>query len=154
MAFRPFQDVNVSLGGLQDEMNRLFDRVWHAGVSTRPFDGQAWGPVIDFFEQAEQYVLLVEVPGVDANTIDVSHAGNVLSMRGEKAKPASVDEHDRAIHRERRYGAFCRSIDLPDDINADKLKARCHGGVLEITIPKTDANKPKTVKIQVEEDTA
>jgi HSP20 family protein len=73
-------------------------------------------------------------------------------MRGEKAKPAILAESDRAIHRERRYGAFCRTIDLPDDINPDKLKAKCHAGVLEITIPKTEANKPKSVKIQVEDE--
>ncbi|MDO8628989.1 MAG: Hsp20/alpha crystallin family protein [Phycisphaerales bacterium] len=113
MAFRPFQDPQQIFGTLQDEMNRVFDRVWHGGISTRPFDGQPWAPAIDLYEHDDRYVLYVEVPGVDGSTVDVSCVGNTLTLRGEKRRPAGVTDETPAIHGERRFGSFCRTIDLP-----------------------------------------
>ena len=82
MAFRPFQDPQQIFGTLQDEMNRVFERVWHGGISTRPFDGQPWAPAIDLYEHDDRYVLYVEVPGVEGSTVDVSCVGNTLTLRG------------------------------------------------------------------------
>ena len=55
MAFRPFEDTQFSLGNLQDEMNKLFERLWHAGVAAGPFDGQKWAPFLDLHEYADRY---------------------------------------------------------------------------------------------------
>lgn len=151
MAFRSIPDFQVSLGNLQDEMNRLFSRVWHGGVSTGPFDGQEWGPAIDLYEHDDRYTLFVEVPGIDGKSIDVSYVGTALTVRGEKVKPAGIAEDNRAIHRERRFGTFCRTIELPGDIVPEQLSAKCQAGVLEVTIPKSEASKPKAVKIEVED---
>jgi HSP20 family protein len=154
MAFRPFQDPQISLGNLQDEFNRLVERVWHAGVSTGPLDGQEWAPVVDLYEHDEGYVLYAEVPGVEANEIDITQTGNTLTIRGEKRRPSGVADKERGIRRERRYGAFCRSVELPPGIDGDRLSARCTGGVLEITLPKKEAYKPKSVRIKVDEPKA
>ena len=151
MAFRPFQDTQLSLGALQDEMSRLVERVWHAGVSTGPFDGQQWAPVVDMFEHADHYSVFVEVPGVDADAVDVAFIGNALTVRGEKKKPDEDEEAARAIRAERRFGTFSRSIELPGDIEADRMSAKCHAGVLEITVPKSESAKPKSVKIKSED---
>ena len=150
MAFRPLQDVPVSLGNLQDEVNRLFDRVWHGGLSTGPFDGQECAPPIDLYELDDRYTLLVEVPGVDAGTVDLSYVGHTITVRGEKVRSADLAD-DRRVRGERRFGTFCRSIELPADIDADRLSAKCQGGVLEITIPKAESSRPKSVKIEVKE---
>ena len=87
MPFRPFQDTQLSLSNLQDEMNRLIERVWHAGVSTGPLDGQEWAPVIDLYEFDDYYTLCVEVPGIDVASVDVTCLDRVLTIRGEKNKP-------------------------------------------------------------------
>jgi HSP20 family protein len=150
MAFRPLQDVPVSLGNLQDEVNRLFDRVWHSGFSTGPFDGQECAPPIDLYELDDHYTLLVEIAGVDAGTVDLSYVGHTITVRGEKVRPADLAD-DRRVRGERRFGTFCRSINLPADIDADRLTAKCQAGVLEITIPKSESSRPKSVKIDVEE---
>ncbi len=151
MAFRPFEDTQFSLGNLQDEMNKLFERLWHAGVAAGPFDGQKWAPFLDLHEYADRYVLCAEVPGVEADEVDVTHVGNTLTIRGEKVKPDDLADSDRALRNERRFGGFCRSVELPGDIDAERLSAKCQGGVLTITIPKSETSRPRAVKIDVEE---
>jgi HSP20 family protein len=151
MSFRPLQDPQLSLGNLQDEINRLFGRIWHAGLSTGPLDGQQWAPAIDLYEHDDRYTLFAEVPGVDANTIDVTHVGNTLTIKGEKVRPGAIGEGDRSLRNERRLGTFCRNVDLPADMDADRLSAKCQNGVLVITIPKHEASKPKSIKIEIDE---
>ena len=150
--FRPLQDTPLSLSNLQDEMNQLFQRVWHSGVSTGPFDGQKWAPPIDLYEQADHYALYVELPGVDAEQVDVSHVESMLTIRGEKPKPAGATDGKETLRGECRYGTFCRTVELPVDVEVDKLSAKCHAGVLEISIPKSESNRPRSIKITVEEE--
>jgi HSP20 family protein len=152
MAFRPFQDTEFSLGNLQEELNRLVERIWHSGVSTGPFDGQEWAPVVDLVEFADHYLLYAEIPGVDGSTVELSYIGHELTIRGEKTKPACADEADRSLRRERRFGNFCRTVTLPAGIDADKLSASCRAGVLDITIPKSESSRPKAIKIDVADE--
>ena len=147
--FRPLQDTQISLGALQDEMNQVFDRVWHGGLSTRPFDGQKWAPAIDVYERDDLYIVQVEMSGVDAKDVEVTHVGTSLTIRGERPDPFETQENVRRLRGERRFGGFCRTIDLPGDIDAEKLSAKCHGGLLEISIPKLASSRPKAVKIEV-----
>ncbi len=148
MAFPRLPDTQLSLSSLQDEVNRIFERIWHAGVSTGPFDGQKWAPVVDLYEHAEHYTLYVEVPGVDGSAIELSYLDHELTIRGEKPTPAGADNEARSpLRQERRFGTFCRAVELPRGIDADKLSAACHAGVLEITIPKSASSQPKGIKI-------
>ena len=158
MSFRSFQDSPFragigwqSLGNLQDEINGLMARIWHAGVSTGPFDGQQWAPVLDLYEQDDHYTLFAEMPGVITEEVEVTYVGSTLTIRGEKRRPERIHELDRPMRGERRFGTFCRSIDLPAGADADRLSARCRDGVLEITIPKSESCKPKAVRIQIDE---
>lgn len=149
--FRPFQDPQLSLGALQEEINHMFDRVWHGGVSTRPFDGQPWAPAIDLFEFDDRYTVFAELPGVPAESVEVSYLTNSLTIRGEKVRPEKAGEGTPSLRSERRFGAFCRTIELPGGIDADRASAKCCGGVLEITIPKSAASRAKTIRVEVEE---
>lgn len=151
MAFWNLQDPQFSVRNLQDDVNRLMQRVWHAGVSMGPFDGQEWAPHVDLYEHENNYTLHVEIPGVDPNTVDVSYSGSTLTLRGNKQAPVGDDEHTRQLRRERQFGAFCRTIELPSDIEADRLTAKCRSGVLEITIPRSASNRPRPIKIEVED---
>jgi len=151
MTFRPFQDPPFSIGSLQDDLQRLMERVWHAGVSMGPFDGQQWGPPVDMYDRGDHYLLHVEMPGVDAADVDVSHIGSTLTVSGEKRRPSTISDKDRAVRGERRYGTFSRSLELPGDVDGSRLSARCSSGVLEIVIPKNESSRPRTVKVQVAE---
>ncbi len=150
MAFRPFQDPQQVFGALQDEMNRVFERVWHGGISTRPFDGQPWAPAIDVIEQDDRFLLFVELPGVDGESVDVSCTGNTLTIRGEKRRPNGISE-DSAMHAERRFGGFCRTFDLPGKLSVEQVSAACRSGVLEITVPKAESSRPRSVKVTIDQ---
>jgi len=151
MAFKPIQDTQQALGSIQDEMNRLLERVWHNGFSTPPLDGQSWGPPIDLYEYQDRYVAYVEVPGVDGSTIELTQADGVLHIRGEKIKPAETETACDTLKRERRFGNFCRGLDLPAGADAENVSAKCHAGVLEIAIRKTESARPKPIPIDVQD---
>lgn len=150
--FRPVQDAQLSLNNLQDEMNQMLSRFWHAGVSTGPLDGQAWAPLIDLYEFEDRYAIHAEVPGIDGDTVELSFLNGALTIRGEKNPPSDAEDSDRSLRGEVRYGAFCRTIELPGDVEADNISAKCQNGVLVITIPKTESQRPKEIKIDVQGD--
>ncbi|HNQ22245.1 MAG TPA: Hsp20/alpha crystallin family protein [Phycisphaerae bacterium] len=141
----------ISLSGLQDEMSRLIERVWHSGVSTGPLDGQEWAPPVDMYESPDRYTLYAELPGVEPSAVEVSYLARVLTIRGEKVPPPPGTEAGRTVRHERRFGTFCRSVDLPADVDADRLSATFHAGVLEVTLPKSQASVAKSVKVNVTE---
>ena len=149
MVFRAMQDPQQLFGTLQDEMNRVFDRVWHGGISTRPLDGQQWAPGLDVYEYPDRFVVYVEVAGVDGNSVDVSCVSNVLTIRGEKRRPVDVTAETASLYRERRYGCFCRSVELTGKIVVDKVAARYQNGVLEVTVPKAESDRPRAVRVEV-----
>ena len=145
----PPPDPQSVLNKLQDEMRGVVDRVWHTGVSTRPFDGQEWAPLVDLYEHPDFYQVFMEVPGVNPNEIDVSYIGNTVTVRGRKDAVAEKTEHVFPIRAERRFGIFCRTVELPSGVDVAKTSARCEAGVLQLKIPKSESSKPRTVKIQV-----
>ena len=151
MSFRPIHEAQQTLGGLQDELARLAERFWHTGVATGPLDGQPWAPPMDVYEHPDHYKVFAEIPGVDPNEVEVTHVGATLTVRGTKFAPEEMGERDRALRKERRFGAFCRTLELPGDIDVERLSAKCHGGVLVITIPKSESSQAKSVKIEIDE---
>lgn len=150
MPAQPFRESPFSLCSVQQEINHLIERLWHAGLSTRPFDGQEWAPAIDLEEYPEEFKLYAEIPGLGASAVEVTYLDGELTIRGEKA--AQQSNPQRVLRHERRFGTFCRTIELPHGVDADRLSARCQNGVLEITIPKSQAWRPKSVKIEVADE--
>lgn len=151
MTFRPIHETQQALGTFQDEMNRLIERVWHGGLCMPPFDGQQWAPPIDLYEFEERFVIYADVPGVDANSIDVSHVGSTVTLRGERIAAEQAGGATASLRSERRFGTFCRSVNLPTAIDPDRIEACFSGGVLEITIPKSASSRPRSVKVQLDE---
>lgn len=151
MMFRAMQDPQQLFGTLQDEMNRVFDRVWHGGISTGPLDGQQWAPALDVYEYPDRFVVHVEVSGVDGNCVDVSCVGNTLTIRGEKRRPVDVADDTPTLYRERRFGCFCRTVELTGKIVVEQVAARYQNGVLEVTVPKSESQRPRSVRVEVKE---
>ncbi len=152
MPFPSFRDAQSSLGNLQDEMNNLLAKVWHGGFSAGPFDGQEWAPSLDLYESEDCYKLFIEVSGVGADRVDVSHVGSTLTIRGEKEKSEELSCDMQSLRVERRFGKFCRTIELPGDVDLNNVSAKCQDGVLEICVPKLESSKPKAVKIDITEE--
>ncbi|HEY3246127.1 MAG TPA: Hsp20/alpha crystallin family protein [Phycisphaerae bacterium] len=152
MTLNPFRrDYPVSLSDVQDEINRLLDRVVHGGLSTRPLDGQEWAPLVDIYESPDRFILRAELPGLDAADIDVSLVGEVLTLKGVKPAPPEDPATGRRIRGERRFGGFNRSIELPGPVDASQILAVCRRGVLEVTLPKSASSRPKSIQVKVED---
>jgi HSP20 family protein len=135
----------ATLETLREEMNDLLGRFW-AGTA-EPFELADWSPPLDVSESEDAVLVDMEVPGIDPSSLDISVAGDVLTIRGEKA--AVTQEPARHFHRaERRYGSFMRSLTLPAPVEPDRVEATARQGVVSIRLPKRQAAQAKRVEIR------
>ncbi len=126
----------------QDEMNRMLDNFWHKNSF-----GAGWSPDIDIAETDNDIIVKVEIPGVDPKEIGISVCGDTLTISGEKEE--EKEETGKTYYRvERSYGSFTRTIDLPSKVMTDKVEAKEHLGVLEITLPKMERAKTKKITVK------
>ncbi len=98
-------------------------------------------------ETKDAYKISVELPGMEKDDIDIEVKDNVLTISGEK-KEERESEEGTFYRRERRFGKFSRSINLPNDINIDDISAEYKNGVLMLTLPKTEEAKPKKITVK------
>jgi HSP20 family protein len=146
MNTNPFQDIEKA----RTEM----DRLWDSFLFGRPQKGALqevaeWLPLVDVAEMKSEIVVKVEIPGMEANDIDISLNEGTLVIRGEKKQEKEEKEEDYHLI-ERRYGTFARSIPLPRGIEGNKVSASYKDGVLRITLPKSEKAGKKEIKIKVE----
>ena len=113
----------------------------------------AWLPAVDIREQEAQFVLHADLPGVDPAAIEVQMDKGVLSIKGERAAPAAVEDQ-RLSRIERRHGAFERRFALPDSADADGIVASSRDGVLETRIPKRAEAAPRRIQVAATGGTA
>ncbi len=106
-----------------------------------------WLPALDVHENDEQYAVTVELPGMEKEDVTIECEDGMVTIRGEK-KSEREEKEEKPRFVERRYGAFSRSFSMPRDGDADRMEAAFDKGVLTLTIPKTEAAKPRTVAIE------
>jgi HSP20 family protein len=132
------------LSNMQRRMDRLFDAFnerYTSQVSAGVF------PLINLSEDQENYYLNAELPGIEAEKLDIQAAGNSLTLMGERT--ISEEENGVRYHRrEREGGRFSRVITLPGDIDAEKVDAQLVNGVLTVKIAKAEAAKPKQISVR------
>jgi HSP20 family protein len=143
----PFQDLRNA----QDEMAQMSPMLAHAlGLhaqqqhSGRP---TAWAPAMDISERKDAYLVTVELPGIDAEDLDITMEDGLLTIQGERH--FAHDSSEQHFHRvERRYGAFRRSITLPAQVKAEGIQATVDNGALQILVPKMEQAKPKQIQVR------
>jgi HSP20 family protein len=138
--WEPTREVDT----LQNEVNRVFDAFFGGGANaTRT---RRWVPAMDLVETDDQLVLKADLPGLTSNDVNIEVKDGVLTVSGERR--AEHEEKSEGLYRvERAFGHFSRSMSLPDGIDAEKIAADFHDGVLEVRIPKPEARKPHRVAI-------
>lgn len=124
---------------IENQMNRLFTGT---APSAREF------PAINLWTDGDSVLVTTELPGVDPDSIDMSVVGRTLTLRGER-QPEKV-ENGTFHRRERWYGKFGKAIELPFNVEAEKVNARFSKGVLYITLPKAEAEKPRKISVKAE----
>jgi HSP20 family protein len=127
-----------SLRLFQDSVSRLFSE-----QGSRP-----WTPAVDIFETENELVLKADLPDVDPANVEIQLENGTLMLKGERK--FEQQENGKAHHRiERSYGAFVRAFSLPETIDPEKVKADYKAGVLTVTLQKKEVAKPRTVKIDI-----
>lgn len=100
-------------------------------------------PAADIVETGDSYEIAIELPGMDAKSVEVELADGTLTIRGEKQAEKGEKSADFCL-RERNFGSFERSFALPDGVDAAAIEARFARGVLVVRLPKKpEARKPE-----------
>jgi HSP20 family protein len=155
MRWDPFQDLRDAQEEMAQmaQMAQMSPRLAHAlGLHGQPqgsgrAETTAWAPALDISERKDAYLVTVELPGVEADDLDITLEDGLLTIQGERQFTSESSEQQ--FHRvERRYGAFRRSITLPAQVQAEQIEASFDNGVLQIVVPKMEEAKPKRIQVR------
>jgi HSP20 family protein len=132
---------------LQNEIDRLFENFTAGFPSIGNGMTNVTLPSIDVSETDKEIEITAELPGLEEKDVQINVSDNILSIRGEKkAEKEQKDKNYRLV--ERSYGSFERSLELPDGINADAIKASIDKGVLKVVVPKPAPAQSKKIEVK------
>ena len=130
---------------LQQEAARALTQQVREAAEGSANDGD-WEPAVDIREEADRYVILADVPGVEGKDIEIQTEKGMLSIKGTRA-PMAADERDLYKRAERSRGTFVRRFALPEAADTEHITARSQSGVLEVVIPKAQAVQPHKIVV-------
>jgi len=136
--YEPWSLVNR----FQRDIDRLF-----AAPQTTAADSGAWLPPVDIHEENEQFLLQVDLPGVDPKAVQITCDAGVLTIRGHRAESRS-EARDGYRRVERITGEFQRRFSLPESADVQNIKAKAVNGVLEVAIPKLAQVQPQRIAVE------
>ena len=126
---------------LQRELEARLESGWLEDVTTSrgPF------PPINVFQQGDDILAIIELPGVDKNDLQIQVKENTIRISGKKSVqyPDQVSVH----RRERHSGEFDRTLSVPVELDPERVKAEYRDGILALFLPRTESDKPRTIKI-------
>ena len=129
---------------LRRQMNELFGAL---SGGTLPMPSAGVFPLINVTEDKRNYYVRAELPGIKSNELDIQVTAEGISISGERKIPVEGD-NVRYHRREREAGKFSRLINLPSEIDVNKVEASMENGVLKVTIPKSEVSKPRQITVQ------
>ena len=130
---------------MHTELSRLMNGLFEGPVR----QSQTWVPTLDVWETEDTVVYAFDLPGLTQDAITIEVEDGSLTVSATRDRTTQVDEE--AFHRfERRHGTFSRTVGLPQGVAEDEIAATYANGVLEITVPKPEQQKPKRIQVQVD----
>jgi HSP20 family protein len=143
--WNPLQDLVM----LQDRMNRLFEdatqrRNQSDAAAGDEFERADWTPASDIYETDSGYMIAMDLPGIDREALKIDIDDNRLVVKGTRAVAES-----RASRTERPRGKFLRTYSVPASVDQGKIAAEYKDGVLQISLPKRNEQKPKKIDIKI-----
>ncbi len=128
-------------------MRRAVDRLMENSLGEE-WDQQAreWSLALDVIENEDSYLIKATVPGVKPEDLEITFNKGMLTIRGELKDEAEQTQGQYHL-RERRYGAFSRSVTMPANVKADDIQADYQGGILTLSLPKAEEAKPKRIQV-------
>ncbi|PYJ07402.1 MAG: heat-shock protein Hsp20 [Verrucomicrobia bacterium] len=133
---------------LRNDLDSLLEMpFWGAsGRQSQLFSG--WTPALDLYQNNDNIVAVVELPGMRKEDIELSLHDGTLTISGERKEEAS-QENGNATRTERSTGKFRRSITLPTQVDVNKITASYKDGILTVTLPKAEEAKPRQIQINL-----
>jgi HSP20 family protein len=128
-------------------MRRAVDRLIENTFNDEPGQASEWGLPLDVVEDADAYLVKASLPGVKPEDVEVTFNKGMLSIRGQLKDESETTRGEYHL-RERRYGAFSRTISLPSTVKADDIQADFVDGILTLKMPKSEEVKPRRIQIQ------
>jgi HSP20 family protein len=136
-------DLGQGLDRLQRDINKLFD--FPRSAETRGLFDRMVSPAVDVIETEDGYVVCADLPGIEVRDIDISVAGNVLTLKGRRR---ASERHGEVYRKETWEGTFQRTLSLPAGVDPDKVAAVFKDGVLEVTIGKREEARPRRISVK------
>jgi HSP20 family protein len=132
-----------------DPFERLWDSLLGSSAGGYPSGGGLIrAPATDVVENEREIRVIAELPGINAEDVDIDLENNVLTIRGEKREERNETDEQGTFHlAERRYGQFSRSFILPRDVDSDAIEANFENGVLTVRIPKSEKARRRRIEI-------
>jgi len=143
-SWSPFRDLDDFKRGLDEILENLRSKAqW-------PFEGgtTAFKPPLESFVEDGNLIVRTELPGIDPKDITVSIMGDVLTIRARREEDHETKKRN-FLHREFKYGAIERLVNLPKGVKTEGVKASFTNGLLELRTPMSEEGTPKEVKIEV-----
>ena len=135
------QDPFGALLGLQRAMDSVMGKDWFGSRTS----GSGAFPLVNVFNDGEDFVLVAELPGVKKEDLDIQVVGDTLRIQGKKT--VAYEDGASAHRRERAAGQFDRTLTLPAELDAAKVSAEYRDGVLTLRLPRAESAKSRTVTI-------
>jgi len=136
-----FPDPFNPLLGLQEALETFRTSNW---LQSGPSGGGSYPP-LNIFRKGDDFFLIAEVPGVNKSDLDLQVKGRTIRLSGTKA--ITYGERASVHRRERLAGRFDRSVSLPVEIDPEGVKAECRDGILALSLPRAERDKPSSIKI-------
>jgi HSP20 family protein len=137
--WEPFREI----AALQNDMGRLMSAF--LGQGNGETMGRTWVPAVDVWETDNELVYAFDLPGIPEDKIAVEFDDGALTVGGERERVHEAK--DRFYRYERRFGSFSRTVGLPQGATEDDVKADYRDGVLQITVKKPEAPKPRRIQV-------
>jgi HSP20 family protein len=151
---------------VSEDMNRLFETFGfgRTGLALAPpfgtdldrdvwrgpsaFEQDVWVPQLETFQRGDKLVVRTDLPGLTKDNVDIEVNDGMLTISGERSEEQKEDV-DNFYRTERSYGAFSRTIPLPEGVNEDQIDATFKDGVLEVTLPAPKQPERKVKQIPI-----
>jgi HSP20 family protein len=127
------------------EFQRTLDQLRESSWLEFSTSGRGAFPPLNVFSKGDDIVIVAEVPGVRKADLKVEAKDNVVRIAG--AKSVAYGERASLHRRERGDGRFDRTVQLPVEVDADRIKAECRDGILALYLPRAESAKPRTISI-------
>jgi HSP20 family protein len=132
---------------LRHAMDRLFEDSFVSPLSWRTISGgDTIAPALDVHETPDHLVVTASLPGIRPDDVEITMVGQTLTLRGEFKQDDQV-QREQYLYRERRYGTFNRTLQLPVRVEGDKAEASFSDGILTLRVPKAEEVKPRQIRI-------